>query len=538
MKKIYSIIVILLLSLFCGYAQEMSVQSFVLAETDLTANTPGTMKHDQNGNVCALIKVETTQDGFTFDVGSLGVSDVKRVGGEIWVYVPFGVRRITVSHQQLGVIRDYQFPCAIEKGRTYIMKLTAGTIRTIVEHAQIKQFLHIRISPSDAILEINGKIKHTDNGVYQELLPFGRYQYKAYRQDYHDFVGVVEVSDPNNTHSLDLKMRPAFGYLSVIESNQSDITDALVYVDDKYIGNIPVTNVRLSSGSHRIRVLKELYEAYDASFSISDEQTTMLTPSLVSDFAEITLITTSGADIYVNGEYKGKTSWKGKMASGSYIFETRKQGHISYKMPYDISRNDQGRIIQVQGPAPINGSLVISSVPSEARIYIEGKYVGVAPKYITNQLIGDYDVSVELDGYEKQTKHISVKEGQETNVSFTLKRPFVFDNSSSDGLRVVDSKKFTMYVGESVIAKLSEGTVTKWSIGSSHVNSFYASGERLTARQVGKTSIFGYINGLPKLFEITIVSSKNEAYSSTTSSIEVSPTSSKTLPVQKIKAEF
>lgn len=128
-------------------AQEMSVKSFYLAETDLTANTPGTMIYDQNGNVCALIKVETTLDGFSFDVGSLGISETKRVGGEIWLYVPFGIRKLTLSHPQLGVIRDYQIPCPIERGRTYIMSLVTGTVRTIVEHAVSKQFLYVEIEP-------------------------------------------------------------------------------------------------------------------------------------------------------------------------------------------------------------------------------------------------------------------------------------------------------------------------------------------------------------------------------------------------------
>jgi hypothetical protein len=81
MRKLLTILLLSISSI--AFAQEMSVKSFYLAETDLTDNTPGTLVHDQNGNVCALIQVETTLDGFSFDVGSLGVSEVKRVGGEM-----------------------------------------------------------------------------------------------------------------------------------------------------------------------------------------------------------------------------------------------------------------------------------------------------------------------------------------------------------------------------------------------------------------------------------------------------------------------
>lgn len=422
MKKILSILILALASIVGVQAQELAVQSFVLAETDLTANTPGTMVQDQNGNVCALIKVETTQKGFTFDVGVLGVMSVVEQPGEIWVYVPFGVRKITVRHPQLGILRDYQIPCAIEKGRTYIMTLTAGTVRTIVDYAPSKQFLQIQLNPADAILEINDKIKVADNGVYQELLPFGRYQYKAYSPDYHDLVGVVEVSDPDNAHKLNLTLKAAFGRLSVSERSQPDLAGASVYIDEKYIGKVPVKDFKIASGSHRVRILKEMYEPYDQTFTVSDEQNFQMTPTLVPDFAEVTLSTAEGAEILVNDEYKGTRKWSGKLSNGSYIFETRMQGHIPYKMSYDISRNDQGKTINLQGPTPIYGSLAISSTPPNAKITINGKSVGETPKYISRQVIGKYTVIAEIDGYQKQTKTVEVAEGAEASLTFELKK--------------------------------------------------------------------------------------------------------------------
>ena len=420
MKKLLTIFVALFLGILGTHAQEMSVQSFYLAETDLTANTPGTMVHDQNGNVCALIKVETTHDGFNFDVGALGVSEVKRVGGEMWVYVPFGVRKITISHHQLGVIRDYQFPCAIEKGRTYIMKLFAGTVRTVIEHAVTRQFLYVELDPADAILEINGKIKATDNGVYQELMQFGKYTYKAYSQNYHDLVGIIEISDPVNRHDLSLKLRAAFGHLSVLPSSQQDLAGAVVYVDEKYIGQVPVRDLQLSSGSHSIRIIKEMYEAYNETFTISDEEKKSLTPVLVPDFAEVTLVTGDEADIYINGERKGTRTWTGRLASGSYLFESRQQGHLPYQMPYDISRLDQSKTIRIQDPTPIYGSLVISSTPAKAKITVDGEYVGDTPKFIANQIIGQHTVAVELEEYEPQVRTVEIKEGEESTLSFTL----------------------------------------------------------------------------------------------------------------------
>ncbi|MGM9836144.1 MAG: hypothetical protein ACI30L_05295, partial [Muribaculaceae bacterium] len=49
------------------WAQTLSVTSFKPLDNDLTANLAGTQVKDQNGEVAALIKVVTTQTGFTFE---------------------------------------------------------------------------------------------------------------------------------------------------------------------------------------------------------------------------------------------------------------------------------------------------------------------------------------------------------------------------------------------------------------------------------------------------------------------------------------
>ena len=434
-------------------AQNIAVQSFELSPTDLTANTPGTMVKDQNGEVCALIKLETTQKGFTFDVGVLGVTSVVEQPAEIWVYVPYGVRKITIQHPRLGMIRDYQIPCTIEKGRTYVMKVTAGTVKTIVEYDVSKQFLFVQLDPADAMLQIDGKIKATSNGTYQELLSFGRYSYVAQRLNYHDAEGVIDISDPNNTHRLNIKLKPAFGHVSVSAGSQSDVKGAAVYIDDKPVGEIPLQNIQLNSGSHQIRIIKPMYEVYTATFTVSDEENKVITPSLIPDFAEVTLKSGSNSDIYVNGEKKGKGSWIGRLPTGSYIFESRQSGHISTKMTYDISRHDQSKTIMIQEPIPIYGSLIVSSTPANAKVSIGGSYVGETPKYIGKQVIGDYTVKVEMDGYVAQSKTVTVSEGNESTVSFTLEKEVVKATPASSSSS--STSKSGKYVYKSIYASSS-----------------------------------------------------------------------------------
>lgn len=99
-----------------------SVQSFRRLEWDLEARSTSPVR-DQNGKKAALIKVITSAEGLDFDVGLMGVAAVRQEVGEVWVYVPEHVRKITVRHQDFGVIRDYVFPEPIESAVTYEMVL-------------------------------------------------------------------------------------------------------------------------------------------------------------------------------------------------------------------------------------------------------------------------------------------------------------------------------------------------------------------------------------------------------------------------------
>ena len=69
MKRLSLLILFAVLLALPALSQQISVESFTPLENDLTANTAGTMKKDQNGKTCALIKVVTSEKGFNFRSG-------------------------------------------------------------------------------------------------------------------------------------------------------------------------------------------------------------------------------------------------------------------------------------------------------------------------------------------------------------------------------------------------------------------------------------------------------------------------------------
>ena len=130
-KALLLICSILITSILPVMADDISVISFKLLDTDLTANTRGTQKLDQNGEKAALIKIVTPERGFLFNGGSLGIVGTEEKAGEIWLYVPPRAQKLTITHEVFGVLRDYYYPISVQGGRTYEMLLDIGTGRYV-----------------------------------------------------------------------------------------------------------------------------------------------------------------------------------------------------------------------------------------------------------------------------------------------------------------------------------------------------------------------------------------------------------------------
>ena len=151
-----------------AWSQNLSVQSFRELTNDLTANTYGTSKEDQNGEVCALIKVVTPTQGFTFEAGSLGIEAVEPKVGETWVYVPERSQKITIKHNRFGALRDYYYPLPINSGRTYEMLLDVGT------------GMFATLSPSVANAKVYVDQVYVGEGnIYNHYLNYGQHTVRA-----------------------------------------------------------------------------------------------------------------------------------------------------------------------------------------------------------------------------------------------------------------------------------------------------------------------------------------------------------------------
>ena len=279
------------------------------------------------------------------------------------------------------------------------------------------QFVMFMVTPPDASLLIdNQSYQINQYGEMAEplMLGNGSYSYMVSAKDYHDEKGTFVVNGAKVEKTVNLK--PAHGFLKV--SGGDLLRGASVYVDGSLIGTAPCTSGRLSSGSHTVRIVKNMYKDLSETVVIRDGETLDYVPSLKADFAKVTLKTSAGAEIYVDGKKKGTSTWTGDLRSGEHVFEAVMSGHRTSSVYQTISATPPLQTYDIPAPTPIIGLVNIMSSPI-ADVYVDKKHVGRTPLSL-DLIVGKHTVVFKKDGFRTQEKIVEVKENESSTVKVAL----------------------------------------------------------------------------------------------------------------------
>lgn len=435
--------ILFFLSLAGLSAQSISVKSFRLLETDLTANMAGTMKRDQNNEVAALIKIVTTETGFLFEGSSLGIVATKQTPGEIWLYVPRTSRKVTIKHATLGVLRDYYYPLPIEAGRTYEMVLTTGKVTTIVQEDAGGQYVAMTVSPTNAEVYIDDVLVESSGGALSKLLKYGKHTYRISAPLYESEMGQFEITSQGRT-DLQVSLSPAYGQLQIT----SQPSGAQVYIDGDYkpAGTTPFTTERLPKGSHTLQFKLVSYKPLTEKVVISgDGSVHTKAVALAPNFAEVSVSVPGEAEIFINEESKGTGKWSGRLNTGMYTIEARKVSHYPTKRTVEVKAGENQQIV-LQSPVPRYGSININTQPIGATVSVDGRVLGESPNIFKDVLIGTHTLAVSKEGYATKTSTITVEEGKITPVDLQLENggSVVIRSNVSNARVYIDGK----YVGD------------------------------------------------------------------------------------------
>ena len=176
-------------------AQELTVESFKLVSSDLSAQTKP--RKDFNNRNCALIKVGLGLQGVQFEGNIIG--NVENKTGEYWVYMPQGNSMIKVKHADYAPLMvsfaDYGIN-RLESNRTYVLSLLGSSQQQVQQY----QTLTIKYTPSSAIVLVDNKMLRGFNGMARTTLPIGQHSYIVACEGYDSEEGIIKLkaTTPSN----------------------------------------------------------------------------------------------------------------------------------------------------------------------------------------------------------------------------------------------------------------------------------------------------------------------------------------------------
>lgn len=411
--------ILLLLLVLCTQrlvAQDVHVESFRLLDMDMTAITAGTTERDQNGETTALIKVVTPEKGLVFDGGMVGIVKTVEKTGEIWVYVSYGIKKISIMHDKLGVLRDYRIPIPIEKARTYEMVLTTDRVVTTIERRASKQYVMFNVTPANAIVELNGVPLEVVNGYAEKSMPYGTYNYRVSCANYHDEVGQVEVSS-NGKVKKEISLRPNFGWIDF--RGAAEYHGAYVYIDNNHIGQLPLKSDAIKGGTHQVKVVKALYKPFEQQVDVPDNDTASLSIALEPNFSRVTLTADAESEIWVDEKLCGTGKCVVDLELGEYTVEVKRPSHRTASEVVTVS-DTAACTFELPLPTPICCILDMSSTPSNATVYIDDVEMGHTPLILDSVLVGSHQVTFKKEGYNLFVKTMTMDDKVDNVLSVTL----------------------------------------------------------------------------------------------------------------------
>jgi len=200
-----------------------------------------------------------------------------------------------------------------------------------------------------------------------------------------------------------------------VESNPSG---ADVYVDDGRAGVSPVKVKELTPGTHKIRISKDRYQDYHENIFIQEGKPKAIMAGLApKPFGDLQVNSNpSGAEVFIDDEQKGITPVAlVDLPKGNRRVTLKKEGFDPWQGTVEIIPLKNVHISA--DLITIYGSLDISSDPSEALIFIDGKKVGKTPLLLEKIQKGKHKININKSGLGEWEQEILVETSKVAKVN-------------------------------------------------------------------------------------------------------------------------
>lgn len=404
---------LVLSTLFIAFVSQ--AQNIEVIEFKETQNADARIyeKKDRNDQVCALIKVNTNGiQNLSFD-SNLGITEVVSKVGEYWVYVSPKERMLTIMSNELGKI-SYTFQIAIQSATVYEMSLQSDVQLTVTKTELLPEFVVLETNPAGADVYIGDEYKGISPLPNLMLRP-GSYDIRVNKMLYEEYVGKI-IIEKDKTNKLNIPLVPNFGELDIKTTPE---TGARIIVDGKTETNTSNTRIKLSPGSHTIRLEKDMFEPVVKNVTITKGELSQLNISLNATFGNVRISAPSDADVYIDNIHRGKGTWTGRLGSGMHVVDVKKENYQDYVKSIQINAGQDFNLsVELEAKT---GILNIQSTPYDASIYIDDELQSqTTPASFRDIMVGSHSIRVSKPGYGSASTTVTVYEGKTIPINLEL----------------------------------------------------------------------------------------------------------------------
>ena len=194
-----------------------------------------------------------------------------------------------------------------------------------------------------------------------------------------------------------------------------------IYLDATPMGKTPKTLTNIPAGTHQLTLVINGYTTLNKGVNITAGRTTSVSEILVRLTGSIDIKSNpSGALIYINGKYIGKTPKKiPGMPVGKHKIQLKLKNYQAHSEEVTIEANGTASVSPTLRGLP--GKILVTSTPSGADVYIDGRKVGQTP-YSGSLSAGSHSVRVSKSGYQSFEETVTIQPNKARTLDATLKK--------------------------------------------------------------------------------------------------------------------
>ncbi len=308
--------------------------------------------------------------------------------------------------------------------------------------------LTIRSEPvSVAVVMVDG-VEIGETPLVDIDVEAGTHQFVFRADRYLEHSSQVDVEGMGTAQAVDAKLEPAWAVFSL----SSNPPGATILIDGNAIGDTPM-DVEILQGNHEISLTLSGYKSwYDNVTAVAGGSETMPVVTMAkSDGMASIRSQPGGASVTIDGVYRGQTPLRLALAPGkTYVVKANKAGYETTRRQLAVrSGEDAGLLIRLTA---ITGSVMISSNPDEADVFIDGRRRGTTTMQLelpaTEQLL-----EFRKPGYAPYHVRVTPRPGYEQRVNAVLKTleqakweaiPPLTKTSAGQELKLVRGGQFQM----------------------------------------------------------------------------------------------